>query len=59
MPGSIGKGKGGSRDKQLSDGGLPGRTRGPDGETIPNQSGGKKGQKGQRAGDVWDVSQGR
>lgn len=59
MPGTIGKGKAGSRDRQMSDGGLPGRTRGPDGETIPNQQGGKKGQKGQRDGDVSDGSQGR
>ena len=51
MPGSVGKHEGGTRDMQESDGGLPGRTRGPDGETVPNQSGGKKGQKGQRDGD--------
>jgi hypothetical protein len=50
MPGTIGKGKGAARERQLSDGGLPGRTRGPDGETIPNQQGGKKNQKGQRDG---------
>jgi hypothetical protein len=59
MPGSVGKGKGGARDKQLSDGGMPGRTRGPNGETVPSQKGGKKGQKGQRDGDVSDGSQGR
>lgn len=58
MPGTIGKGKGAARDKQLSDGGMPGRTRGPDGETIPNQhGGGKKGQKGQRDGHVSDGTQ--
>lgn len=59
MPGSVGKHRGGARDKQLSDGGMPGRTRGPNGETVPNQSGGKKGQKGQRDGDVSDGTQGR
>jgi hypothetical protein len=58
MPGSVGKGKGGARDQQLSDGGLPGRTRGPDGETIPNQQGGKKGQQGQRDGHQSDGTQG-
>lgn len=58
MPGTIGKGKAGSRDRQMSDGGLPGRTRGPDGETVPNQhGGGKKGQKGQRDGHVSDGTQ--
>jgi hypothetical protein len=36
-PGSIGKGKGGSRTRQMSDGGLRGKTRGDDSETIPNQ----------------------
>ena len=36
-PGSIGKGKGGSRDRQMSDGGLRGKTRGDDSETVPNQ----------------------
>jgi len=36
-PGSVGKGKGGSRSRQMSDGGLSGKTRGPDSETIPNQ----------------------
>jgi len=50
MPGSIGKGKGAAREQQMSDGGLPGRTTGPNGETIPNQTGGKKGQQGQRDG---------
>lgn len=39
VPGSIGKGKSGARDKQASDGGLSGKTRGPDDETTPNQSG--------------------
>jgi hypothetical protein len=36
-PGSIGKGKAGSRTRQMSDGGLSGKTRGADSETIPNQ----------------------
>jgi hypothetical protein len=36
-PGSIGKGKGGSRTRQMSDGGLRGKTRGDDSETIPNR----------------------
>ncbi|HEU5100563.1 MAG TPA: hypothetical protein VFU22_16150 [Roseiflexaceae bacterium] len=36
-PGSIGKGKSGSRTRQMSDGGLRGKTRGDDSETIPNQ----------------------
>jgi len=36
-PGSVGKGKSGSRARQMSDGGLRGRTRGDDGETVPNQ----------------------
>jgi hypothetical protein len=36
-PGSIGKGKAGSRGKQMSDGGLSGKTRGDDSETVPNQ----------------------
>jgi hypothetical protein len=36
-PGSVGKGKGGSRTRQMSDGGLSGKTRGADSETIPNQ----------------------
>jgi hypothetical protein len=36
-PGSVGKGKAGSRGKQMSDGGLPGKTRGDDSETVPNQ----------------------
>jgi hypothetical protein len=36
-PGSVGKGKSGSRARQVSDGGLRGRTRGDDGETVPNQ----------------------
>jgi hypothetical protein len=58
MPGTVGKGKAGARDKQMSDGGMPGRTRGPDGETIPNQhDGGKKGQKGQRDGHQSDGTQ--
>ncbi|HJZ46944.1 MAG TPA: hypothetical protein VKE41_07245 [Roseiflexaceae bacterium] len=36
-PGSVGKGKSGSRTQQMSDGGLGGKTRGEDSETIPNQ----------------------
>jgi len=36
-PGSLGKGKSGSRARQMSDGGLSGKTRGEDSETIPNQ----------------------
>src|SRR5215212_6876792 len=36
-PGSTGKGKSGSRTRQMSDGGLSGKTRGADSETIPNQ----------------------
>jgi hypothetical protein len=36
-PGSVGKGKGGSRTRQMSDGGLSGKTRGDDSETVPNQ----------------------
>jgi hypothetical protein len=36
-PGSVGKGKAGSRGKQMSDGGMSGRTRGDDYETVPNQ----------------------
>lgn len=36
-PGSTGKGKSGSRTRQMNDGGLSGKTRGPDSETIPNQ----------------------
>ena len=36
-PGSVGKGKAGSRDRQMSDGGLRGKTRGDDSETVPNQ----------------------
>jgi len=36
-PGSIGKGKSGSRARQMSDGGLSGKTRGEDSETVPNQ----------------------
>lgn len=36
-PGSIGKGKAGSRGRQMSDGGLSGKTRGDDSETVPNQ----------------------
>lgn len=58
MPGTIGKGKAAAREKQLNDGGMPGRTRGPDGETVPNQhGGGKKGQKGQRDGHVSNDTQ--
>lgn len=49
--GSIGKGKSAARTRQQSDGGLPGRTRGPDGETVPNQkSPSRKGEEGQRPG---------
>lgn len=58
MPGSIGKGMGGSRELQQSDGGLPGRTTGPNGETIPNQQGGRKDEKGQRPGHQSNKSQG-
>jgi hypothetical protein len=36
-PGSVGKGKSGSRTRQMSDGGLSGKTRGDDSETVPNQ----------------------
>jgi hypothetical protein len=36
-PGSVGKGKAGSRTRQMSDGGLSGKTRGDDSESIPNQ----------------------
>jgi hypothetical protein len=36
-PGSVGKGKGGSRTRQMSDGGLSGKTRGDDSESVPNQ----------------------
>jgi hypothetical protein len=36
-PGSVGKGKAGSRGRQMSDGGLSGKTRGDDSETVPNQ----------------------
>jgi hypothetical protein len=36
-PGSVGKGKSGSRARQMSDGGLSGKTRGGDSETLPNQ----------------------
>lgn len=57
MPGSIGKGKGGAREGQESDGGMPSRTCGPNGETVPNQQGDKKGQQGQRDGDVSDGTQ--
>ncbi len=38
-PGSIGKGKAGSRTRQMSDGGLRGQTRGAASETVPNQEG--------------------
>ena len=37
-PGSIGKHPGGTRDLQQNDGGLSGKTRGPDSETMPNQT---------------------
>jgi hypothetical protein len=36
-PGSVGKGKGGSRTRQMSDGGLSGQTRGSASESVPNQ----------------------
>lgn len=36
-PGSLGKGKAGSRTRQMSDGGLSGQTRGSGSESIPNQ----------------------
>ena len=36
-PGTTGKGKSGSRTRQMSDGGLSGKTRGDDSETLPNQ----------------------
>jgi hypothetical protein len=36
-PGSVGKGKSGSRTRQMSDGGMSGKTRGDDSETVPNQ----------------------
>jgi hypothetical protein len=38
-PGSVGKGKAGSRARQMSDGGLSGQTRGSASETVPNQEG--------------------
>ena len=37
-PGSVGKHPGGTRDLQQNDGGLSGKTRGPDSETMPNQT---------------------
>jgi hypothetical protein len=51
-PGSLGKGKSGSRARQMSDGGLSGRTRGDDGETVPNQesAGQKDDEKTRRSG---------
>ncbi|HMQ32165.1 MAG TPA: hypothetical protein PKD53_15655 [Chloroflexaceae bacterium] len=57
MPGSIGKHRGGTRDHQMSDGGLPGKTSGTGGDTVPNQSGGKKGQQGQRDGQKSNKTQ--
>src|SRR5262245_66064841 len=36
-PGSVGKGKAGSRTRQMSDGGMSGRTRGDNSESVPNQ----------------------
>jgi hypothetical protein len=38
-PGTVGKGKGGSRTRQMSDGGLSGQTRGSASESVPNQEG--------------------
>jgi hypothetical protein len=38
-PGSLGKGKAGSRTRQMSDGGLSGQTRGSASESVPNQEG--------------------
>jgi hypothetical protein len=38
-PGSVGKGKAGSRTRQMSDGGLSGQTRGAASESVPNQEG--------------------
>lgn len=38
-PGSLGKGKAGSRTRQMSDGGLSGQTRGAASESVPNQEG--------------------
>jgi len=35
--GSVGKGKAGSRTRQMSDGGMSGQTRGSASETVPNQ----------------------
>jgi hypothetical protein len=57
MPGSIGKHPGGTRDHQLSDGGLPGKSSGAGGDTVPSQKGGKKGQTGQRDGHQSNKSQ--
>jgi hypothetical protein len=43
VPGSTGKGGATSaRSRQSSDGGMPGKTRGDDSETIPNQEGDDK-----------------
>ncbi len=36
-PGSLGKGKAGSRKRQMSDGGMTGQTRGSASESVPNQ----------------------
>jgi hypothetical protein len=38
-PGSVGKGKAGSRTRQMSDGGMSGQTRGSASESVPNQEG--------------------
>jgi hypothetical protein len=38
QPGSRGKHPGGTRDMQSNDGGMPGKTRGPDSESVPNQA---------------------
>jgi hypothetical protein len=40
VPGSTGKGV--ARSRQSNDGGMPGKTRGDDSETIPNQEGDDK-----------------
>jgi hypothetical protein len=37
--GSLGKGKAGSRTRQMSDGGMSGQTRGSASESVPNQEG--------------------
>jgi hypothetical protein len=37
-PGSVGKHPGGTRNMQSSDGGMSGKTHGPDSESVPNQT---------------------